>query len=195
GHKSLAAKYAFRTYFPCNPCYFRAEYIKGINHLVQVIFQLEELALHIYRNLLAQVAPRYRDSHIRYVPYLARKVTTHCIYIICKLFPDSCNVWHIGLAAQFTFSTYFTCHTGYLVCKYIQRNHHLVQVILQLEEFSLYVYRYFLRQVTFCNRSCHTGNIADLAGKVSGHDIHILCKLFPYTGHIWYRCLTTQFPL
>ena len=66
----LAAKNSFRTHLARYARYFRRKRTQLIDHHVYRVLQLENLAFHIHRDFLRQVAVRYSRRHGRNVAHL-----------------------------------------------------------------------------------------------------------------------------
>ena len=74
GHLCLAAKAAFGTDFASDARDFAGESVQLIDHGVDGVFQLENFASHIDRDLAAQVAAGYGRRHLCDIAHLAREV-------------------------------------------------------------------------------------------------------------------------
>jgi hypothetical protein len=57
------------------------------------------------------------------------------------------------------------------------------------------VHRNLLGKVTVGHRGRHFRDVAYLAGKVAGHEVHIVGQVFPGSGDAHHLGLTTQFAL
>ena len=99
------------------------------------------------------------------------------------------------MAAETAFSTHFLSHAGYLAGKQVQRVYHLVQVLLQLQEFTLYVNSDFLRQVAFSYGCGYVGNVPHLHGEVRGHVVYVIRQVFPDTAHARHTGLAPELAL
>ena len=84
---SLSSQFTIGTHFLCHAGYLCRKPIELVHHLVYRVFQLEDFALCLSRNLLGKVARCHRRSHLRYVSYLCRQVGGHPVYILRKVFP------------------------------------------------------------------------------------------------------------
>ena len=187
GHRCLAAELALGAHFLRHPGYLAGEDVKRVHHLVQVVLQVEQLAVDVYRNLLAQVAARYGGGHVGNVPYLRGQVAGHRVHVVGQVFPGAAHVRHFGLAAELAFGAHFAGHPGYFVAEDVERVHHFVQVLFQLQQLATHVHRDFLTQVAFGYGRGHVGNVPHLRGQVAGHRVHIVSQVFPgarYLGHV-----------
>ncbi len=70
--------------------------------------------------------------------------------------------------------------------------HHRIDGVFELENFALYVDRDLLRQVTRRHGSRHVGDIAHLAGEITGHEVHAVRQVFPGAGHPFDHRLATE---
>ena len=63
--------------------------------------------------------------------------------------------------------------------KRVELVHHRVDGVLQLQDLALHVHRDLLRQVAVGHGGGHFGDVADLAGKVAGHQVHAVGQVLP----------------
>ena len=73
-HFGLAAQFAFGTHFARHARDFGGEGVELVHHDVDGVFEFENFALHVYRNLLAEVAVSHRRCHQRNVSHLIGEV-------------------------------------------------------------------------------------------------------------------------
>src|SRR5207237_1143084 len=76
-HVRLPAELALRTHFTRRTRYFRREGSELVHHGVDGVLELQDLALHIHRDLLRQVARRNRSCYIGDVANLRGQVAGH----------------------------------------------------------------------------------------------------------------------
>ena len=80
-HAGLPAQNSLRTYFACHTRHLRGKRAKLIDHHIDRIFQLKKLTFHIDRDLLGQIAIRYRGRYRRDVADLRREIPSHEIHV------------------------------------------------------------------------------------------------------------------
>ena len=52
----------------------------------------------------------------------------------------------------------------------------------------------FFDKITFCHRGRHRRDIADLSGKITRHQIHVVSEIFPSAGDTFHFSLAAEFP-
>ena len=89
GHNGLAAELALRTDFARDSRDLSGKASQLIDHRIDGLFQLKDLAANVNRDLLGKVAVRHGDRHIRDVADLRRQVARHLVDRFGELFPDA----------------------------------------------------------------------------------------------------------
>ena len=141
GHLRLAAQLSVGAHFASHARHFGRERSQLVHHRVERVFQFENFALHVHRDLARQVASRHRRGHFGDVAHLTGQVAGHEVHVVGQVLPRAANARHFGLAAEFSFGTDFARHTGYFSGECVQLVHHRVNRVLQLENFALHVHR------------------------------------------------------
>ncbi len=77
GHDRLSAELAFRADLARHARDFRREAVQLVHHRVDGVFQLQNLALDVDRDLARQVAAGDRRRHFRDVAHLRGEVRAH----------------------------------------------------------------------------------------------------------------------
>jgi hypothetical protein len=77
GHLGLAAELAFGADLARHARHFGGEGVQLVDHRVDGVLQLEDLALHVDGDLLGQVARGHRGGHLGDVADLAGEVLGH----------------------------------------------------------------------------------------------------------------------
>lgn len=67
------------------------ERVQLIDHRVDRVLQFEELALHVYRDLLAQVAIGDGSGDLRDVSHLPGQVSSHQVDVVRELLPHAAD--------------------------------------------------------------------------------------------------------
>ena len=86
-HVGLAAELAFGAHLAGHARHFRGERAELIDHRVDGVLQLEDLALHVDRDLLRQVAVRHGRRHLGDVAHLAGQVAGHGVHAVGQILP------------------------------------------------------------------------------------------------------------
>src|SRR5205823_6041179 len=143
-----------------------------IHHGVDGVLELEDLALDVHRDLLREVAGRDRGRHLGDVPDLSGQVSGHQVHAVDLVSAAAGDVLHVRLAAVSLVRAHFSCHARYLGRERAELIHHRVDGVLQLEDLAAHVDGDLLRQVAGGDGGRHLGDVPDLAGQVSGHQVH-----------------------
>src|SRR5439155_1110373 len=98
-----------------------------------------------------------------------------------QILPRACNTLDLSLTTKLSFSTYLASNASYLRSERAELIDHRVDSVLQLKYLAFYVYCDLLREVTlsYCRR--HLCDVSHLIGEVVGHQIYIICEVFPDT--------------
>src|SRR5205814_9043945 len=109
----LPAKFAFATYLAGHTRHFGGKRAKLIDHRVDRVLELENLALHIDSDFSREIAICYRRSHIGDVAHLRGQVSGHGIHRVSQIFPSPRHAADNGLTTEFAFGTHLTGDTCY----------------------------------------------------------------------------------
>ena len=178
-HVGLAAETAFGADLARDARDFGGERAKLIDHRVDGVLQLQNLALDVDRDLLRQVAVGHRLGHVRDVAHLAGQVARHRVDAVGQVLPGSRHALHVGLSAQPPFRADFARHARDFRCERAQLVHHRVDGVLQLQNFALDVDRDLLGQVAAGDRGRDVGDVAHLAGQVARHEVDAVGQVLP----------------
>src|SRR5205823_6462250 len=97
-HLRLTAQLAFGTDLARHARHFRREAVELVDHRVDGLLQLQDLALHVRRDLARQVAARDGGGDFRDVTDLAGEVTGHGVHVVGQILPGTGDSRHHGLA-------------------------------------------------------------------------------------------------
>ncbi len=76
----LTTEFSFGTHFARHARNFAGERVQLIHHRVDGVFQFENFALHVHRDLARQVAAGHGGRHFCDVSDLGREVAGHGVY-------------------------------------------------------------------------------------------------------------------
>src|SRR5579885_2824418 len=192
-HIRLAAELAFGADFARHARHFRSERAELIDHRVDRVFQLQNFAARIDRNLAAEVAAGHGRGHTGDVTHLVGEVARHRVHRIGQVLPGSGHALHFGRAAQLAFGADFARHARYFRCKTVELVHHRVDGVLQLENFAPHIHRDLARQIAVGDRGRHFRDVADLGRQVAGHGVDRVGQVFPDTTNTFHLRLSAQF--
>ena len=88
-HVGLAAELALGADFARHAGHFRGERAQLVHHGVDGVFQLQDLALDVHRDLLGEVAVGHRGGDVGDVADLAGQVAGHEIDAVGEVFPGA----------------------------------------------------------------------------------------------------------
>ena len=114
GHLRLAAEFAFGADLARHARHFRGEAVELIDHDVDRVLELEDLALHVDGDLLGKVALRHRGGHVGDVADLAGEIVGHQIDVVGQVLPGAGDAAHLRLAAQLAFGADLARHARHL---------------------------------------------------------------------------------
>ncbi len=192
GHLRLAAQLAFGADFAGHARHFRGERAQLVHHRVDGVFEFENFALHVHRDLARQVAAGHGRGHFGDVAHLAGQVAGHEVDVVGEVLPGAGHAGHLRLAAEFAFGADFAGHARHFAGEGVELVHHRVDGVLQLENFALHVHRDLARQVAAGHGRGHFGDVAHLAGQVAGHGVDRVGQVLPGAGHAGHVGLAAQ---
>jgi len=139
---------------------------------VQSVFEFENFAAHIDRDLARQVTARHGGSDfsdVRTWPvrFEAIKFTLSVRSFHVPATPGTCACPPSFPSVPTSRATRVTS-----AAKALSWSHHRIDGVLEFENFAFHVDRDLARQVAASHSGRDFGNISDLTGKVSGHRVH-----------------------
>src|SRR5262249_7824747 len=153
-----------------------------IDHRVDGLLQLQDLAAHVDRDLARQVAAGDGGGHLGDIAHLAGEVAGHRVDVVGQVLPGAGDARHHRLTAELALGADLAPHAGHLGGKAVELVDHGVDGVLQLENLALDVDRDFARQIAAGDRGGDLGDVAHLAGEVGGHRVHRVGQVFPGAG-------------
>src|SRR5206468_686432 len=102
--------------------------------------------------------------------------------VVGQVLPDAGNTLHVRLAAKLAVGADLARDARDLFGERVQLVDHRVDGLLQLQDLSPDVHRDLLGQVALLDCRGDLGDVADLAGQVAGHDVHVVGEVFPDAG-------------
>ncbi len=100
-HVGLPAEFSFGAHFAGHAGHFRGERAELIDHRVDGVFQLENFALHVDRDLLRQVAGGHGRGHRGDVAHLGRQIAGHEVHAVGQVFPRARHAFHSAWPPSF----------------------------------------------------------------------------------------------
>ena len=192
GHHGLAAELAFGADLARHARHFGREAVELLDHRVDGFLQLQDLALHVHRDLARQVAARDGRGHFGDVAHLAGQVARHRVDVVGEVLPGAGDAGHDGLAAELAFGADLARHARHFGREAVELVHHRVDGFLQLQDLAAHVHRDLARQVAARDGGGHLGDVAHLAGQVAGHGIDVVGEVLPHAADVLHVRLATE---
>src|SRR5205823_1944235 len=151
---------------------FRRERAQLIDHRVDGVLELEDLALDVDRDLLGEVAGCDRLGHVGDVPYLRGQVAGHEVHAVGEVLPGAGAALHVRTAVAYTTRFRSPRDARDFRRERAQLIDHRVDGVLELQDLALHVDRDLLREIAAGDRRRDLGDVPHLAGQVAGHRVH-----------------------
>ena len=192
GHHRLAAELAFGADLARDARHFRGEAVQLVDHRVDGVLQLEDLALDVDRDLARQVAARDGGRDLGDVADLRGEVGAHRVDRVGEVLPRAGDAGHFGAAAELAFGADFARDAADFRRERVQLVDHRVDGVLQLENLALDVDRDLARQVAARDGRGHAGDVAHLRGQVRRHRVDRVGEVLPRAGHAGHHRLAAE---
>ena len=189
----LAAKLSFGADLARDTGDFRGETAQLIDHGVDCVFELENLAADIDSDFFRQVAVGDGDGDIGDVAHLVGQIAGHEVDAVGEILPGAGDTRNQGLAAELSFGADLACDTGDFRGETAQLVHHGVDCVFELENLAFDVHRDFFGQIAIGDGDGDIGDVAHLGGQVAGHGIDAVGEILPGAGHSCHHRLPTEF--
>src|SRR5438445_254076 len=111
-HLRLAAQLALGTDFAGHPGDLAGEGVQLVDHGVDRVFELEDLALDLDGDLLGEVAFLDRRGDLGDVAHLGGQVAGHEVHALGQVLPDAADAADLRLAAQLAFGADLARYPG-----------------------------------------------------------------------------------
>ena len=129
GHHCLPAEFSIGSDFSRHTRYFRCERAQLIHHRIDGLFELQNLAANVDRNLAGQVTARHSRGDFSDVTNLTGKVAGHQVHIVGEVFPSTGNVGNLRLSAEFAFRSHFAGDARHLGGEHAELLNHCVDKV------------------------------------------------------------------
>ena len=138
-HHRLSAQPAFGADLARHARDFGGEGTQLLDHRVDGLLELQDLAAHVDGDLLREVAVGDGDGHLGDVAHLARQVRRHRVDVVGEVLPGAGDAGHLRLAAELAFGADFARHARHFGGKAVELVDHRVDGVLELQDFALHV--------------------------------------------------------
>src|SRR4029450_5578614 len=149
------------------------------DHRVDRVFESEDFALHVDRDLFRQVAAGDCGGDVRDVAHLAGGVVSHKVEVLGHVLPRAGDAAHLRLPSQLAFGAHLTRHTRHLGSERVELVDHGVDGVLQLKDLAFDVDGNLLGEVARGDGGGHFGDVAHLASQVGRHRVDVIGEILP----------------
>ena len=181
-HVGLAAQLAFGADFLRDARHFRRERRQLIDHRVDGVLQLENLAAGVDRDLLGQVTARDGGRHVGDVAHLVGQVAGHRVDVVGEVFPGAGDAADLGLAAELAFGAHFLRDARHFRRERAQLVHHRVDDVLDLQDLAARLHGDLLVEVAAGDRGRDLRHVAQLHRQVRGQLVDVVRQVLPRAG-------------
>ena len=192
GNLRLPAQRSLGADLARDPGHLRREGAKLVDHLVDRLLQLEDLALRRDGDLAREIAAGNRGGDERDVAHLVGQVARQHVDVVGEVLPHPGHARDVGLRAQTPFGAHFLRHAGHLGSEGAQLVDHGVDGVLQRQHLSAYRDGDLLREVAVGHGGRDVGDVAHLVGEVSREDVHVVGEVLPHARDALHVGLTAQ---
>ena len=125
--------------------------------------------------LRRQVAARHRRGHLGDVAHLGGQISRHGIDAVGQVLPGAGDAGYIGLTTEPAFGANLAGDARDFAGKAVELVDHRVDGFLQLKDLAADIDGDLVGQVAAGDGRRNIGNIAHLAGQVTGHGVDAVC--------------------
>src|SRR5205085_1904343 len=150
-----------------------------VDHRVDRVLELCDLALDVDGDLLGEVAVRDRGRDLGDVAHLRGEVRGERVHVGREVLPDAADAFDVRLAAELPLGADFLRDARHLGGEGAQLVDHRVDGLLHLEDLALDLDGDLAREVAVGNRGRDVGDVTYLGGEVRGEAVHRLGQVLP----------------
>ena len=194
-HLRLAAQLAFGADLARDARHLGGEGVQLVDHRVDGVLELEDLAVDVDGDLAREVAARDRRGHLGDVAHLRGQVGGQQVHVVGQVLPGAGHARHLGLAAELALGADLARHAGHLGGERAQLLHHRVDRVLELRISPRTSTVILLREVAARDRRRDLGDVAHLRGQVAGHEVDVVGEVLPGAGHARHLRLAAELAL
>src|SRR5207253_1507536 len=180
----LAAELTLGADFAGDARHLRGERADLIDHRVDGVLELQDLAADIHRDLLGKVTIGDGGGDLGDVADLGGEVAGHRVAATAHFRSGAGHATYVGLAAELALGADLAGDARDLGGERAELVDHRVDGVLELEHLAADVGGDLAREVAGGDSSGDLGDVADLGGEVAGHGVDGLGEIFPGAVHV-----------
>ena len=178
----LAAELAFGADLARDARHFAGEGVELVDHRVDGLLELQDLAAHVDGDLLRQVAVGDGGRDFGDVADLRGQVRRHRVDAVGQVLPGAGDAEHVGLAAEPPFGADLARDARHLAGEGVELVDHRVDGLLELQDLAADVDGDLLRQIAAGDGGRDLGDVAHLRRQVAGHEVDVVGQVLPGAG-------------
>ena len=182
GHPRLAAELALGADLARDARDLGGEGAQLLDHRVDGVLELEDLALGLDGDLLREVAVGDGGRDERDVAHLRGEVAGEHVHAVGEVLPRAGGARHARLAAELALDADLARHGRHLIGEGAQRVGHVVDGVGERRDLAPRLEDQLLREVAVGDRGHDLGDAAHLAGQVGGHHVDVVGEVLPRAG-------------
>src|SRR5258708_7868084 len=188
----LAAKLALSADLVRHATDLAGESVKLVDHRIDGILQLQELAFDVDRDLALEITARHGSRDLGDVADLRSEVAAHGVDGVGQVLPSPRHTRNDRLHAEPALRADLARDACHLRGETIELIDHRVDGVLQRENFALHIDLDLAREISLRDSGCHLGDVADLGSQVRRHLVDAVCEGRPGASHAGHDSLTAQ---
>ena len=166
-HDGLAAELAFGADLASDARHLAGEGVQLIDHRVERLLELEDLAADVDGDLLRKIAVGDGRRHVGDVAHLIGQAVGHRIDVVGQILPSAGDARHLRLSAELALGADFAGDARHLTGEGVELIDHRVDGLFQLQDLAADVDRDLARKVAVGDRRRHLGDVSDLRRQVA----------------------------
>src|SRR5207253_2335322 len=151
-----------------------------------------DLAADVDRDLLGEVALLDGGRDLGDVADLAGQVAGHEVDVVGQVFPDTGDALDVGLSAELAIGADLAGNPRDFTGECVQLVDHRVDGLLVPYATLFRSDRDLLGEVALLDGGRDLGDVADLAGQVAGHKVHVVGQVFPDASDAFHLGLSAE---
>ena len=171
---------------------FGGERVELVDHRVDRVLQLENLAAGIDGDLAREVAAGDRRGDLGDVADLRRQVCREQVDVVGEVLPGAADAGHDRLSAELALGADLARDARDFGREGSQLLDHRVEGVLEQQQLAADVNGDLLRQVALRHGGGDLGDVTDLRREVAGHEVDVVGEVLPRAGDAGDLCLTAE---